>query len=135
MKANYICWKLSLHPAENVSMKFDTIKGERIMKKKIYLILSMVLVAFIISPKIKAYPYSTRRNCNTSGQFNSATKVTVYGDSRMDYIGGNDFVNNLFALYLFPWKQKEYVRYAKYSYLKTIVSSIGVSPSLSLMLY
>jgi len=171
----------------------------RTLKTKIKFFLIITLCIVVFSGHIISYPYTTipdNSGCNTSGQYDSDTKATVYGDSRMDYmggipgfnffdmdaylqrqnqltnakpswnvqnfgkngessiglyehlnkclpntppattastgtykihqnvvfhIGGNDFVNNLFVLHLFPWKQKEYVNYAKYNNERIVV--------------
>ncbi|MBP9888066.1 MAG: hypothetical protein KBF93_17335 [Leptospiraceae bacterium] len=164
----------------------------RVLKTGFKFFLLATLFIIIFSEYIISYPYTSRPgNCDTSGQYASDTKATVYGDSRMDYmggipgfpwhdmdaylqypnertwsvqnfglngesstglqthleeclkhsppattistgnykihenvafhIGGNDFVHSLFTLYLFPWKQKEYVRYAKYNNERIVV--------------
>lgn len=160
--------------------------------RNIYFILFLLSMYFFA--ELSAYPFTTRpysgdditnpEFCNVAGQFDSNTKATVYGDSRMDYmgnipglplydmdvylhfpntptwnvqnfglngetseglfkhldkclnftstkykiheniafhIGGNDFVHSLWVLGVFPWKQKEYVDYAKYNNERIVV--------------
>jgi hypothetical protein len=161
-----------------------------------YKLFNCLIVSFFIfalaMTSIFSYPFTTRPDsCDTSSQYDSDTKATVYGDSRMDYmggvpgfplydldvylqypsarawnvqnfglngesstgleahlrkclsntppttttstgnykihenvafhIGGNDFVNNIGVLFLYPWKQKEYVNYARYNNERIVV--------------
>ncbi|HMZ59290.1 MAG TPA: hypothetical protein PL048_10970, partial [Leptospiraceae bacterium] len=63
--------------------------------KNIHLIFLSISLCF--SGELSAYPFTIRpysgddklnpEYCNTAGQYDSNTKATVYGDSRMDYMG------------------------------------------------